>query len=355
MSDPLVTTVLTTFRNPGLLTRAIDSVLGQTFRDLRLSIYDDASNDETEGVVGAYAARDARVTYHRHPSNIGLVHNFAFGLEGVTTPFFSFLSEDDWLLPDFYSIGMEGLESQPHAAFVSTRVIHVDDELSVVQQADITAGHAGLHMPPQGLLTMLERGAPTWTGTLFRTSAAKSLGGLNPETGDLIDVDLVLRLAANHAFMVDPRPGAIFSRRLDSASGQLRLRSTWPGWPNMIANLQRESLPPEIWKKVEGILTAQLIKRLYGTGLSSSRRGNSADAVEAATILEATFGRRREARMVRLAELMFRRIPPLGAVVPRVGRRRLPYVREGWPGRPVKLERYLAGDFKAQDRTAIAR
>ena len=86
MPEPLVTTVLTTFRNPGLLTRAIDSVLGQTFRDLRLSIYDDASNDETEGVVGAYAARDARVTYHRHPSNIGLVHNFAFGLEGVTTP-----------------------------------------------------------------------------------------------------------------------------------------------------------------------------------------------------------------------------------------------------------------------------
>src|SRR5439155_658092 len=155
-----------------VLTRAIDSVLGQTFRGLRLSIYDDASNDETEGVVGAYAARDARVTYHRHPSNIGLVHNFAFGLEGVTTPYFSFLSEDDWLLPDFYSIGVEGLESQPHAAFVSTRVIHVDDELSVVQQADITAGRAGLHMPPQGLLTMLERGAPTWTGTLFRTSAA---------------------------------------------------------------------------------------------------------------------------------------------------------------------------------------
>src|SRR5947209_18939763 len=109
MPEPLVTTVLTTFRNPGLLARAIDSVLGQTFRDLRLSIYDDASNDETEGVVGAYAARDARVTYHRHPSNIGLVHNFALGLEGATARFFSFLSGYDWLLPDFYSSGVESL------------------------------------------------------------------------------------------------------------------------------------------------------------------------------------------------------------------------------------------------------
>src|SRR5437899_12392960 len=116
MPEPLATTVLTTFRNPRLLTRAIDSVLGQTFRGLRLSIYDDASNDETEGVVGAYAVRDARVTYHRHPSNIGLVDNFALGLEDVTTPFFSFLTEDDCLLPDFYSIGTDALQSQSDGA-----------------------------------------------------------------------------------------------------------------------------------------------------------------------------------------------------------------------------------------------
>ena len=355
MPEPLVTTVLPTFRNPGLLTRAIDSVLGQTFRDLRLSIYDDASDDETEGVVAGFAAKDARVAYHRHPSNIGLVHNFAFGLEHVTTPYFSFLSEDDWLLPDLYSIGVEGLEAQPAAAFLSTRVIHVDDELRVIRQADITAGPAELHKPPQGLLTMLESGAPTWTGTLFRTSAAQGIGGLNPETGDLIDVDLVLRLAANHPFMVDPRPGAVFSRRRDSVSGQLRLRSTWPGWPTMIANLQREALPPEVWKKVEEILTAQLIARLYGTGLSSSRRGNSDDAIEAARILDAGYGRPREARTVRLAELLFRRLPPLQTVIPRFGRRHLPYVRAGWARRPIKLERYLAGHSKPQDRTATAR
>ena len=355
MAEPMVTTVLTTFRNPKLLVRAIKSVLSQKFSDFRLSVYDDASGDDTESVVAKIAAGDSRITYHRHPTNVGLVSNFAFGLDRVTTPYFSFLSEDDWLLPDLYSIGVPGLEAQPQAAFLSSRVIHVDDELQVIRQADVTAGPAELHQPPQGLLTMLESGAPTWTGTVFRTSAAKAIGGLNPETGDLIDVDLVLRLAANHPFILDPRPGAVFSRRRDSVSGQLRLRSTWPGWPNMIANLQREGLPPEVWKKVEEILTAQLIARLYGTGLSSSRRGNSDDAIEAARILDAGYGRPREARSVRLAELLFRRLPPLQTVVPRLGRRHLPYVRAGWARRPIKLERYLADDVKAQDRTAIAR
>jgi glycosyltransferase involved in cell wall biosynthesis len=356
MPEPVVTTVLTTYRNPGLLRRAVDSVLGQTFRELRLTIYDDASDDETEGVVAAYAAKDARVTYHRHPANIGLVRNFAFGLEQVSTPYFSFLSDDDWLLPNLYAITVRGLESNPTAAFLSRRVVHVDDEGRVVRKVDITAMPAALHHPPQGVLALLEHGAPTWTGTVFRTSAAKEIGGLDTETGDVLDVDLVLRLGARHPFLVDPRFGAVFSRRRDSVSGQVRLSSTWPGWPRMIDNLDRElSYAPEIRSRTHQVLTAQLIARIYGTGLAAARRGNSNDALQASRILSARFGSGRQARIVQLAAAAFHRIPPLRAVVPRLGRRRLPYLRSGWRRTTISLERYLAGNPVEQDTSTPAR
>ena len=107
MTQPVVTTILPTFRRPRLLGRAIESVIGQTFPEFQLNVYDNASSDDTEHIVADYAARDPRVKYHRHASNIGLAKNLAFGLDRVTTPYFSVLSDDDWLLPGFYraSIG----------------------------------------------------------------------------------------------------------------------------------------------------------------------------------------------------------------------------------------------------------
>jgi hypothetical protein len=343
MPEPMVTTVLTTYRNPQLIVRAIESVLRQTFSNLRVCVYDNASDDETESVVARYAAQDRRVEYHRHPSNIGLVRNFQFGLSHVTTPYMSFLSDDDWLLPELYATGVRGLEVQPDAAFLSARVLHVDDDGHVVRQADITARQGGLHRPPQGLLDLLEHGAPGWTGTVFRTSALKRVGGLDAETGDLIDIDVVLRLAVNHPFVTDPRPGAVFSRRRDSVSGRLRLSSTWPGWPRMMANLDAQgSLTAANRDRAKQILTSQLITRLYGTGLGCSRRGNSEDARQAARILSETFGEHRRAQIVLATEFIFRRFPPLRAVMPRLGRRRLRYVRQGWRNGRVRLDRYLS-------------
>jgi len=51
MSEPLITTVIPTYRRPAMLRRAIRSVLSQTFPDFRLCVYDNASGDETAVVV----------------------------------------------------------------------------------------------------------------------------------------------------------------------------------------------------------------------------------------------------------------------------------------------------------------
>ncbi len=82
MAEPMVTTVLTTFRNPKLLVRAIKSVLSQKFSDFRLSVYDDASGDDTESVVAKIAAGDSRITYHRHPTNVPRTSPFSRKMTG---------------------------------------------------------------------------------------------------------------------------------------------------------------------------------------------------------------------------------------------------------------------------------
>src|SRR4051794_28458036 len=85
---PLITAIIPTYRRPLLLRRAIRSVLDQTYPNLLVCVYDNASGDETASVVRALAREDPRVRYHCHPENIGMSANFAYAMERVETPYF---------------------------------------------------------------------------------------------------------------------------------------------------------------------------------------------------------------------------------------------------------------------------
>src|SRR5229473_1661021 len=272
-SRPLVTTVIPTYRRPQLLRRAIESALDQTRPDGKVAVYDDASPDETEAVVRDIAARDSRVTYHRHESNLGLVGNFRFALERVDTPFFSILSNDDMLLPHMYEAGLGALESHPEAAYVSTQVIHVDDHERVIRLR--YPWPADMYVPPEGLLRLIEWGAPAWTGIIFRTSVLAELGNLDPSTGTLVDYDFQIRIAARKPYVVESTPGAVFFHRRASISGEARLDGTWPAWLHLMKNIaEDESVAQDVRNRAEAMLTEQLISRLYGVGVVSSRSGN---------------------------------------------------------------------------------
>ena len=57
------------------LSKAIDSVLNQTFNDWELIIVNDASTDKTEKIAEKYTKEDKRITLINHKKmSINLVH-----------------------------------------------------------------------------------------------------------------------------------------------------------------------------------------------------------------------------------------------------------------------------------------
>ena len=64
---------MTLYNNATHLPEAIESLLAQTDRDFSLILVDDASSDATESVARSYAARDPRITYHRHESRQAMI------------------------------------------------------------------------------------------------------------------------------------------------------------------------------------------------------------------------------------------------------------------------------------------
>jgi len=346
-SPPLITTVIPTYRRPALLRRAIASALNQTLDVGRVAVYDDASGDETESVVRKIASEDARVTFHRHDQNIGLVPNFRYALEHIETPYFSILSNDDMLLPRLYEAGLRALESHPEAAFVATQVIHVDDLQRVIKLH--FPWHAGVYTPPEGLLRLIEWGAPAWAGIIFRSSVLEEFGNLDPETDTLMDYDFQIRIAAHRPYVVEPTPGAVFFHSLASISGEARFGGTWPGWLCLMTKLrQDESVPQDVRRKVEAMLDEQLLSRLYGIGVVSSRHANFTDARQAADLLANRYGDRSKANVVRLLASTFERMPAMARMYGMVSERRQPYERAGWRRKPITLSSYLAGSPDAE-------
>src|ERR1700677_685622 len=129
---PLITTIIPTYRRPHMLRRAIRSVLDQTYPHFKICVYDNASSDETADVVNAMASRDPRIHYYCHSENIGAQENFIFGLSRVDTPLFNLLSDDDFLLPEFFFLAASSLQDNPGAGFFFGGVLSADPEGQVL-------------------------------------------------------------------------------------------------------------------------------------------------------------------------------------------------------------------------------
>jgi len=93
-APPLVSVVIPTFNRAHVVTRAIDSVLAQTYRPCEILVVDDGSTDNTADVLQSYAGR---IVYIRQ-KNSGPAAARNRGIRESKGEFVAFLDSDDvWL------------------------------------------------------------------------------------------------------------------------------------------------------------------------------------------------------------------------------------------------------------------
>lgn len=85
----------------GILSRAIESVLNQTFRDFELLIIDDGSTDDSACIIDKYAQKDNRITAI-HKKNGGCYRAYNDGLDLAKGVYVTFFNSDDYADLDMY-------------------------------------------------------------------------------------------------------------------------------------------------------------------------------------------------------------------------------------------------------------
>ena len=246
-TTPLVTTVIPTYRRPVWLQRAIQSVLQQSYPHILVLVCDNASNDETEKIVQRLAEKDSRVRYYRHATNVGSYNNFNYGIRSVTTPFFSLLSDDDVLLPDFYRRTLEALEHFQEAMFACMSTMVMDSDGNVVS-APALVERIRLNGAAEGLLEQQLRPIPqAWTAILFRTQVRDEIGLIDTDAGPFADGAFVMHAAARFPFVDVPGVGAVLMSHQASMSGTVKpLNGEWlQWWTDMIHRIEVDGKVPQ--------------------------------------------------------------------------------------------------------------
>ncbi|KYG30593.1 glycosyltransferase family 2 protein [Alkalihalobacillus trypoxylicola] len=98
----LVSVIITTYKRPyGVLLRAVQSVLNQSYENLEIIIIDDSPNDDPnrkEVEMNIRNLNDSRVKYIQHKSNQGACKARNTGIEASKGEYVAFLDDDDeWI------------------------------------------------------------------------------------------------------------------------------------------------------------------------------------------------------------------------------------------------------------------
>lgn len=96
MAKPFFSVIIATYNYGHLISRAIDSVLNQTFKDFEVIIVDDGSTDGTEKILVPY---EAHIRYFR-TENAGQSSACNFGAKIALGEFIYILDADDYLYAD---------------------------------------------------------------------------------------------------------------------------------------------------------------------------------------------------------------------------------------------------------------
>lgn len=124
--EPLVSVNICTYNRAKLLSKALDSVLKQTYQNMEIIVLDDHSEDNTEDVVKEYD--DIRIKYVRNDTNLGVTGNRNNGLKISTGKYIAVLDSDDyWIEEDKIEKQVEFLENNPEYALVGTGTNFVND------------------------------------------------------------------------------------------------------------------------------------------------------------------------------------------------------------------------------------
>lgn len=130
-----VSIILPVYNGEQHVSKAIESVLRQTYSNLELIIVNDCSTDKTAEIVSRYAEQDSRVRIINNPVNLKLPNTLNVGFEQATGDYYTWTSDDNFYKENAIERMIYALNSRSDIDMVYANYTNIDaggEEISVV-------------------------------------------------------------------------------------------------------------------------------------------------------------------------------------------------------------------------------
>jgi len=133
--ESLVSICIPTYNRAGMVGKAIDSALAQSYTNIEVLVVDNASGDDIESVIAGYD--DSRLQFFKNKENLGLFGNFNRCIELSKGKYIHILNSDDYINSNFTKTCVEFVETHPNVMMTfSSSVVLSDKEPIKVAVSD---------------------------------------------------------------------------------------------------------------------------------------------------------------------------------------------------------------------------
>jgi glycosyltransferase involved in cell wall biosynthesis len=202
---PLVSVIMNVRNGASTLREALDSVMGQTFSNWELIVWDDRSSDDTAEVVAEYS--DPRIRYFLSPDESSLGKARDNAIRQARGEWLAFLDQDDIWMPRKLEMQMAIANSQPSkgslggapqdAGIIYGRTVRFYPNGS---ERDYDQTHEFKPLPEGNIFAQLfTKGCfIAMSSSVFRCSAIAELAGIPQEITLIPDYYLYAAVARRH-------------------------------------------------------------------------------------------------------------------------------------------------------------
>lgn len=139
----MVSVLMMTYNREGMVSRAIESVLAQTYKDFEYIIVDNGSTDKSGKIAEDYAKKDRRIrVIHRERGTMSAGRNTA--ISAAKGEYITFLDDDDWIEPDYL-------------AFLVGLIVDNDADISICGDFEKVFDEKKIMTAEQALIEMMWR------------------------------------------------------------------------------------------------------------------------------------------------------------------------------------------------------
>ncbi len=184
-----VSVIIPTYNRAQLVTRAVSSVLFQTFRDFEVLVVDDGSTDDTMDRLVQFGRR---ITVLRHSGNGGVSASRNTGIRASNASFIAFLDSDDYWFPEKITAQLAFFKKNPDAVACQTEELWLRNGRRVNPR--------NKHRKPSGdiFLPSLKLCLVSPSAVMVRASLFREVGLFDESLPACEDYDLWLRISCRH-------------------------------------------------------------------------------------------------------------------------------------------------------------